>query len=1135
MSDSLNLLIGELTAFGLLTNEALHAVLESLPEQNRPQSAEALSDLLIERDLLTPYQKQKLLAGSGKSLLMGNYLILDQLGKGGMGVVLKALHRRMDRLVALKVMAPGEVSSPDAVRRFHREVQAAARLTHPNIVIAYDADEADGSHFLVMEYVAGVDLHQHVQRHGPLSVESAVEVIIQAARGLEFSHQQGVIHRDIKPANLLLDARGTVKILDMGLARLDGSLGNSADGAGLTSTGTIMGTVDFMSPEQAIDTKHADARSDIYSLGCTFYYLVSRETLYQGDTLMKRLLAHQSAPIPPLLEQLPEEAQDELTRSRFENINGIFLRMVVKNPDNRYQTMTEVIGEMEQFLQTQEGASPLWKYRPSQDSGTPSFVLSTPSARKSGSHAAGSKLKTGGPQLPTVILAQQEPEETLIASGDAAPETIIQNGSPSSRSRKRTRTRTALAGGMILLLLVSVGGWSVLRTSEQKQSGRAETGTNAAVTPIESPDASVPVQASPRSESWTPTAEQQAFFDHVSTLSPEQQMDAVRKKMLEVNSGLKDSEMTYEIQGTSLESLTLLSDAEGIDLWPIHALPQLKRLSLRGASYTGRGEWRRRGVRDLSPLSGLSLKRLIIQGAPIQDLAPLRGLPLEFLDLDVTSFTSLEPLRDSPLISLSMNGTPASDLAPLRGIRLTALGCAFTQVSDLAPLTGMPLEILNLAGSKVTDLEPLRGAPLTLLDCRMLAISDFSPIQQAPLKALICSRIPPDQYSIIQQFPLERFECPEQFLPEYRSFLKRMPTLKLINQKPAQQVLDSLPAEPKKTASWIPTTEQQVFFDHVAVLLPEQQIEAVRKKMTEVNPGWDGNFTCLLGPRGVSEIQLPPTLDRLEIWPVRAFSSLVHFKSSPPPLKPGEPWEPRGVHDLSPLQGLPLTNVVVERAPLRSIAPLAGMPLTYLGISYTQVTDLSPIHTMPLGALGISGLPLNDFSELEGTQISELFCGSLPISDLSQLSSLPLTHLSCSALRISDLSPLQGKQLVFLDLNRTLVEDLSPLKGMKLETLNCMETKVSDLTPLAGMPLKSMNLYRTSISDLAPLQGAPLESINLNSTSVIRLDPLKDSRLKELHCSATIIPQNLAVLKQIPTLERINGKPTQEILEGLDP
>jgi serine/threonine protein kinase len=303
--------------------------------ERRSADSDELARELVRGGKLTRFQAAAIYQGKADGLLLGNYLVLDKLAAGGMGQVFRARHRRMDRVVALKVLSKKVINAPGAIERFRREAKAAAILTHPNIVTAFDADEAGGMHFLVMEYVDGCDLSSLVKRNGPLAVPLAVDCVRQAARGLAYAHGKGIIHRDIKPANLLLDRLGTLKILDLGLARITGEV---ADSSGvpepdLTHTGNIMGTIDYMSPEQAMDSRQADARSDIYSLGCTLHYLLAGRPPYREDTVMKRLAAHQQAGIPNL-----STSRSDVPAA----LQAIFERMLAKDPAARIQSMSEV-------------------------------------------------------------------------------------------------------------------------------------------------------------------------------------------------------------------------------------------------------------------------------------------------------------------------------------------------------------------------------------------------------------------------------------------------------------------------------------------------------------------------------------------------------------------------------------------------------------------------------------------------------------------------------------------------------------------------------------------------------------------------------------------------------------------------
>lgn len=326
---------------GLMTAPEIDSLLRTLAPAEKPETGEELARLLVQRHKLTKFQAQAIYQGKPRGLVVGGYTVLEELGRGGMGYVYKAQHRRMQRVVALKVLSPAVAKDTEAVQRFHHEVLAAAKLSHPNIVIAHDADEVDGVHFLVMEYVEGRDLGALVLERGPLPVGTAVAYILQAAKGLEFAHKRKIIHRDIKPSNLLLDKAGIVKILDMGLARLEQQAAtDGTTAASLTQSGQVMGTIDYMSPEQAMDSHCADERSDIYSLGCTLFYLLTGRPVFGGETLLKKMMAHREEKIPSLQacrQDVPKE------------LDAMFQKMVAKQAEDRYRCMGEVIAAIEPF------------------------------------------------------------------------------------------------------------------------------------------------------------------------------------------------------------------------------------------------------------------------------------------------------------------------------------------------------------------------------------------------------------------------------------------------------------------------------------------------------------------------------------------------------------------------------------------------------------------------------------------------------------------------------------------------------------------------------------------------------------------------------------------------------------------
>ena len=257
------------------------------------------------------------------------YRILGLLGSGGMGRVYKAEHRLMERLVALKVINRNLTDNAAAVERFRREVKTAAKLSHPNIVTAFDAEQIGDWHFLVMEYVEGQSLDRIIQVRGRLSIADACDYLRQAALGLQHAWERGMVHRDIKPHNLMLTPQGMIKILDFGLARF---LSEGKPITALTQFGVIMGTPDYIAPEQAQDSRNADIRADLYSLGCTFFYLLTGRVPFPDGSLLQKLMAQVTQEPTPL-----RELRGDVPTA----VIAIWARLMAKDTARRYQTPAE--------------------------------------------------------------------------------------------------------------------------------------------------------------------------------------------------------------------------------------------------------------------------------------------------------------------------------------------------------------------------------------------------------------------------------------------------------------------------------------------------------------------------------------------------------------------------------------------------------------------------------------------------------------------------------------------------------------------------------------------------------------------------------------------------------------------------
>ncbi|MBL8796961.1 MAG: protein kinase [Planctomycetia bacterium] len=599
------------------------ADVRALAQRYAQGDARALAQELIRQQKLTPYQASMLGRGRSRGLVLANtYIVLEKLGQGGMGMVFKAHDRRMDRTVAVKVLPPAFTKKPHAVQRFQREVQAAARLVHPNIVASFDAGQDVGAYFLVMEFVDGSDLSRLVKTQGPLPVAQAVNCALQAARGLEHAHAAGVIHRDIKPGNLLLDRKGTVKILDMGLARFDESANNPGAADELTHAGSVLGTCDYMAPEQALNSRNADQRSDVYSLGCTLWYLLTGKPLYAGETMMEKIMAHRDAPIPSLREACPDAppALDALMR-----------RLVAKKPEERCQSMREVVVELAAGCAPTELAE----------------LAVNPRESSAGESARGMHSRT-------------------IATTPPATD--------------RVRNRGVLLAGAGVGVLIGSTVLVLVLLGSRGQSLPSAPRTDLAAT---QPAAVVEPPTTPNDKPGRPVDDR--WISLVSALTGKRQGGQVMEKLRELNPGLNQRRADFR-QGPGNSIVIWEMDADHLtDISPLRGLPALQDLRLNGSD-SGKGKLsdlaplrelkhlssvscgRNPQLADLAPLQGLSLKKLAVNMTNVSDLSPLRGMPLENLDLTGAPVRDLSPLRKMPLTHLAIRRTQVEDLSPLRDL-----------------------------------------------------------------------------------------------------------------------------------------------------------------------------------------------------------------------------------------------------------------------------------------------------------------------------------------------------------------------------------------------------------------------------------------------------------------------------------
>jgi serine/threonine protein kinase/WD40 repeat protein len=474
----------------LLNQRLLDAPAEAtLPELALTcRSAIDLCAELVRRRWLTHFQAELLLGGRASELAVGQYVLLERLGQGGMGTVYKARHRVLKAVRAVKIIQPDRLTGPNAVRRFFQEVEAVGKLFHPNIILPHDAGETGGVYYLAMEYVPGADLGRLLDRGGPLPAADAAEYIRQGALALQHAHERGLIHRDIKPANLLVSsADGRVKLLDLGLARVRAL---EEEGVGpqtaLTQAGAVMGTPDYMSPEQAIDSHSVDIRADIYALGCTLYHILCGQPPFPGGSVMEKLIKHRSEEATPL-EALRNDTPPGLC--------AVVRKAMAKTPDARYQTPAELASALAPFCSDAHPAKP----RPAGASGE--HPIFPPVTRPSLATIPGRPGPNRAPTPPAKPTVTAPPGAMPVPTGERTIQSLETHLDPAGRAQPaaapevqpaKQRTRWPAVIAMVVVGTgVAVGARFLQRPAPRPGNAADEppaaSGPSADVTPVSDP------------------------------------------------------------------------------------------------------------------------------------------------------------------------------------------------------------------------------------------------------------------------------------------------------------------------------------------------------------------------------------------------------------------------------------------------------------------------------------------------------------------------------------------------------------------------------------------------------------------------------------------------------------------------
>ncbi|HVJ68364.1 MAG TPA: protein kinase [Caulifigura sp.] len=1009
---------------------------------------------------------------SSKSESLGrlaHYEVLEVIGRGAFGTVLRAFDEKLHRVVAIKVMAPELASTSPARRRFLREAQASAAVRHEHVVGIHAVEEKPLP-YIVMDYIPGQTLQKRLDERGPLDVQTVLMLGRQIAEGLAAAHSINLIHRDIKPSNILLETSvlDRIKITDFGLAR-------AADDASLTQSGMIAGTPMYMAPEQALGKK-LDQRADLFSFGSVLYQMVSGRPPFRAPSALAVLKRVADEPPRPIQEIIPE-TPDWLC--------GIIAKLHAKEPEDRFQSAREVadlLADCEAKLKAkQDVTSILPVAKPTLPKWVAAAVLLLPILALALTETAGVThlLRVGAPDNGPVT--QKSALATLTETTPPASLT------PAATEATQQNPLVAKDEWIDVIPLIDpkqdkwnnpqtgANDWRV--EGNELIAGSADAKPCKLILPLDSAWQAFEceVEFTRRSGSGTFNFNIPTSRGDCPLLQSEYGIYLGRRGggvVLNDKIGLKSGVRTRLRTEVRRER-----DQDHVSVWINDAVagswqgererisavfnegyPIARRVSLY--IHPGGNEFVFHSIR-LRMLEGGTadlLRASVISRSPSSSspTAPQKTTaPAIEKNPAVVSASSETGPHDAWIKATAL--LPLKEQAAALTARLKTRQPGFEEAL-LKIVPGMaPDRQAHVVATLLRDrnsgfdgevTHKIEGGVVTSLEVPSPLVLDLTPLQTlAGLKAFTGR----DTLGYDNQAASDR------------DFLRSLESLETINGKPAAQFWKEAETRQAEFQQWL---------ELVPTLTAEQQAAAVASKLKERNPGLDGTAKHTIEGGAITQYTFTPVKgqDRVtDLSPVQALTSLKGLNL----------WGCSGLVDLGPLKGLPLTRLIVgsfqTKTQIRNLEPLRGMKLTELNLYHCQVSNFEPLRGMPLTLLSLFSPQLQDCEALRGMKLTRLSLDRSPA--------------------ITDFTPIEGMPLTGLALGRCQFKDIGLLKGMPLTWLMLADTKVQELEVLNGMPLKTLQIHRTGVTNLNPLAGMELEEIRLTpKTITLGLDTLRDMK-----------------------------------------